>query len=202
MQQAAADAIAAIDRALDRVEAGENPDERLRLLKPLAAGLQEIHAQARAIRRAEVIRLYEEEPDLSMAEIGRLTGVTKGRVHQIVSSHPWKRPVREKAAPAPPPPPVPALPEMEIGDADLATAHYRLYDAAGIFLYTGVADNLKARFDDHKAEKPWWPQVARRTVTWYGSRRDALRAEDIAIKTERPIHNIAGATSERLKEAS
>jgi predicted GIY-YIG superfamily endonuclease len=202
MHQATADAIAATDRALDRVKAIKDPDERVRVLIPLAAGLQEIHAQAAAIRRAEVIRLYEEEPDLSLAEIGRLAGMTKGRVHQIVSSHPWKRPAREKAAPGPPPPPVPALPEMEIGDADLATAHYRLYDATGILLYTGVADNLKARFDDHKAEKPWWPQVARRTVTWYGSRRDALRAEDIAIKTEHPIHNIAGTVSERLREAS
>lgn len=197
-QQTTADAIAAVDRALDRIEAIEDPDERVRLLIPLAAGLQEIHAQATAIRRAEVIRLYEEEPDLSLAELGRLLGMTKGRVHQIVSSHPWTRPVREKVAPIPPPPPVPALPEMEIGDADLATVHYRLYDAAGIFLYTGVADNLKARFDRHKAEKSWWPEVTRRTVTWYGSRRDALRAEDIAIKTEHPIYNIAGAISERL----
>lgn len=196
MSDAIADAVAAIDRALDRVQAIEDPDERVRLLKPLAAGIQEIYAQATAIRRAEVIRLYKEEPDLSLADLARLTGVTKGRVHQIVSSHPWKRPAREKMAAVPLPPPVPALPEMEIGDTDLATAHYRLYDAAGIFLYTGVADNLKARFDQHKLEKPWWPEVARRTVTWYGSRRDALRAEDIAIKTEHPIHNIAGVISE------
>jgi predicted GIY-YIG superfamily endonuclease len=198
MHQATADAVAAIDRALDHIKAVENPDERLRLLEPLAAGLQEIYTQATAIRRAEVIRLYEEEPELSLAGVARLAGITKGRVHQIVSSHPWTRQVREKAAIIPPPPPVPALSEMEIGDADLATAHYRLYDAAGIFLYTGVADNLKARFDQHKKEKSWWPEVTRRTVTWYRSRRDALRAEDIAIKTEHPIHNIAGVFSERL----
>jgi len=100
------------------------------------------------------------------------------------------------------PPPIPALPEMEIGEDDLATAHYRLYDAAGIFLYTGVADNLKERFDKHKREKSWWPQVARRTVTWYGSRSDALRAEDIAIKTEHPIHNIQGTVRQIAEESA
>lgn len=192
-----ANAVAKIDLALDSIPAIEDTDERLRRLKPLATGIRAVYLEAAGMRRAEVIRLYEEE-DLSLAEIARLTGLTKARVHQLVKGNPKRRPAREKAAMVPSPPPVPSLPEIELNEADLATAHYRLYDAAGILLYTGVADNIKARFARHKLEKPWWPQVTRRTVTWYGSRTDALRAEDIAIKAEGPIHNVVGVISERL----
>ena len=85
------DAVAAIDLALDEIEATKDSDERLGALKPLAAGLQGLFIQAAEIRRGELVRLYEEE-DLSLAEIGRLVGLSKGRVHQIVSAGGAQRP--------------------------------------------------------------------------------------------------------------
>jgi predicted GIY-YIG superfamily endonuclease len=80
---------------------------------------------------------------------------------------------------------------MELGD-ETPTALYRLYDAEGVLLYIGISGDLKARFARHAARKPWWPQVARKTVEWHLTRTGAAKTEDAAIKAERPKHNIAG----------
>lgn len=37
--------------------------------------------------------------------------------------------------------------------------------------------------------KDWWPAVTRREIEWHVSRRAALDAEAIAIRTESPRHN-------------
>jgi biotin operon repressor len=76
------------------------------------------------------------------------------------------------------------------------TAVYRLYGADGTLLYIGVTRNIAIRFAHHEANKPWWPLVARKTMTWYGSRSDAEAAEDAAIDAERPLYNIKGAARE------
>lgn len=82
-------------------------------------------------------------------------------------------------------------PEVEV-HGDEPTALYRFYDPDGRLLYVGITANLAQRWEDHSAEKFWWPRVARRTVVLYGSRKDALDAESIAIVKESPIHNVAG----------
>lgn len=84
------------------------------------------------------------------------------------------------------------IPAMELGD-ETPTALYRLFDAEGTLLYIGISGNLKTRFAKHAVHKPWWPEVARKTVEWHLTRTDAAEAEDKAIKTEKPKHNIAGA---------
>lgn len=56
------------------------------------------------------------------------------------------------------------------------TAAYRLYDADGAMVYAGVTCNVERRMWEHKG-KSWWKQVARREVTWFDSRPDALLAE-------------------------
>lgn len=76
------------------------------------------------------------------------------------------------------------------------TALYRLFDAGGTLLYVGVTRDIPVRFAQHKIYKPWWPQVARKTMTWYGSRTEAVAAETAAIADEGPLHNIAGVPSE------
>lgn len=188
------EAMDGLDRALDRIEATGDPDERVRELVSFIAEVRRMHPKVARMRREEAIRLYE-EGDLSFAELGCFLGVSKARAHQMLKGHVKKNRESTKAAV---PLPVPALAEMEIGEELLATALYRLYNSEGILLYVGIADNLKSRFDRHKTEKLWWGQVARKTVTWYGSRNEAFRAEDIAIKNEHPLHNIAGKPRERL----
>jgi predicted GIY-YIG superfamily endonuclease len=69
------------------------------------------------------------------------------------------------------------------------TCVYRLYDAEGSLLYVGVASDLEVRFKDHAKEKAWWPLVARREITWFDSRLDAMYEESRAIGRESPIHN-------------
>jgi DNA-binding transcriptional regulator YiaG len=70
------------------------------------------------------------------------------------------------------------------------TAVYRCYDVAGILLYVGVSNDIGFRWRQHALDKPWWPQVQRQTVDWYGSRPEALAAEMAAIIADKPVHNI------------
>jgi predicted GIY-YIG superfamily endonuclease len=72
---------------------------------------------------------------------------------------------------------------------DIPTAVYRLYDAAGRLLYVGVTDHLRVRLGQHAKDKSWWPEVASRTIAWYGTRQEAEDAETKAIGEEKPIHN-------------
>lgn len=77
------------------------------------------------------------------------------------------------------------------------TALYRLYGRSGYLLYVGITSDPAARFSQHKADKPWWPKVARKTVEWYGSREAAAAAEIAAIRAREPRYNrehSAGAT--------
>jgi GIY-YIG catalytic domain len=70
------------------------------------------------------------------------------------------------------------------------TALYRLYDAQGVLLYVGITCNLKRRMGQHSV-RPWWPLVTRKTMTWYGTERDARAAEAVAIGDENPLYNMA-----------
>jgi predicted GIY-YIG superfamily endonuclease len=82
-------------------------------------------------------------------------------------------------------------PEAEV-NGDEPTALYRFYDRGNTLLYVGITVNLARRWEDHATEKSWWPGVARKTVQIYGTRREALAAETIAIIAESPVHNVAG----------
>lgn len=70
------------------------------------------------------------------------------------------------------------------------TALYRLYGADKTLLYIGVSDDPERRFKQHRDTKPWWPQVAQKTIEWHPSRDRALAEEATAIKAETPVHNI------------
>lgn len=71
------------------------------------------------------------------------------------------------------------------------TCLYRLYDNRETLLYVGVAYDFDVRFKQHAARKAWWPHVARKDVTWFDNRIDALHAEARAIANEGPAHNIS-----------
>jgi len=84
-----------------------------------------------------------------------------------------------------------------IGDNPMAL--YRLYAADDTLLYVGITHSLSIRFAEHAKDKPWWPEVARKTVAWHGSRPDALHAEAVAIRDENPAHNIVRPLRERVR---
>lgn len=72
------------------------------------------------------------------------------------------------------------------------TAIYRLFAADDTLLYIGIAKRFGTRWEQHARVQPWWPHVEHQTVRWLPSREDARLAEDVAIKAERPVYNIAG----------
>lgn len=75
-------------------------------------------------------------------------------------------------------------------ETPVPTALYRLRDKAGGLLYVGITDNPERRWKDHEKDKPWWPQVAARSIEWLPTRGLALTAEAKAIRAERPRHNL------------
>lgn len=81
--------------------------------------------------------------------------------------------------------------EVEV-DGDEPTALYRFYGSDGVLLYVGITVNLTRRWEGHAADKAWWPLVARKTAVLYGTRKEAIQAEAVAIIAESPVHNVAG----------
>ena len=73
------------------------------------------------------------------------------------------------------------------------TALYRMFDADDVLLYVGISYVVPARMEWHARYQPWWPQVARRIVEWYGNRDLAEAAEKAAIRAEKPRHNVTHA---------
>ena len=69
------------------------------------------------------------------------------------------------------------------------TAVYRLFDAEDALLYVGISSQPKERWNQHANEKRWWPDVARKAVTWYERREEAIAREADAIDTELPRYN-------------
>lgn len=78
------------------------------------------------------------------------------------------------------------------------TAVYRFYNSSLVLLYVGITDSPAGRWRDHAKKKPWWPQVAERTLVWHPNRKDAAAEELEAIRTEKPIYNVVGKPRERL----
>jgi predicted GIY-YIG superfamily endonuclease len=79
------------------------------------------------------------------------------------------------------------------------TALYRLYaKETGKLLYVGITTNPNTRFKEHAADKPWWTDVDQPNtqIAWYKNRRQAMVAEEKAIKSEGPVFNVVHATLE------
>lgn len=70
---------------------------------------------------------------------------------------------------------------------------YRLYDITGRLLYVGITSDWNRRRSQHAADKEWWTRVSQIALAELPSRKDALNAERIAIRTERPAYNQVGA---------
>ncbi|MDN5929502.1 MAG: DUF2637 domain-containing protein [Pseudonocardia sp.] len=68
---------------------------------------------------------------------------------------------------------------------------YRLYGDTDQLLYVGIADIPATRLGDHRRTKTWWSEVVRAEVEAYRTRAEALAVEALAIRTERPVYNIA-----------
>ncbi|WP_420124375.1 GIY-YIG nuclease family protein [Nakamurella sp.] len=84
---------------------------------------------------------------------------------------------------------------MSAAPVDVPTCLYRLFDRAGNLLYIGITVNPPSRFGQHADEKPWWPEVdpERIALTWFDTRAEAEKLELLAVRDERPLHNVVTA---------
>lgn len=83
----------------------------------------------------------------------------------------------------------------------MATALYRIFnsEADHRLVYVGISDRPLKRFKQHRADKWWWDDKRLRVnVNWFDSRMDALRAEAVAIVSEKPVYNLTHAHSREL----
>lgn len=71
---------------------------------------------------------------------------------------------------------------------------YRIYDADRRLIYVGCTGNLSQRLAVHRyGYSAWWNSQAVKTVAKvFRTKREALDAEQVAIRSERPRWNISG----------
>lgn len=71
---------------------------------------------------------------------------------------------------------------------------YHLFDASGDLLYVGKTYRVQSRFftgvSSHATTKPWWSQVLTAQVSVYANEEQALAAEALFIREDRPRHNM------------
>jgi DNA-binding transcriptional regulator YiaG len=79
----AASELAALSRALDRIEAMPGSPAKTAAIREAAEELAALSARAAEIRRAEVLRIRDEE-QLALAPLADRLGITKARAGQIV----------------------------------------------------------------------------------------------------------------------
>jgi hypothetical protein len=92
-------------------------------------------------------------------------------------------------------------PDVHATALDVRTHYlYRIFDAAGALLYIGITHDLGMRFDQHRRDKQWWPQMRHHTIEEAPSRADVMYREARAILTEHPRHNKDIPTLKRFDE--
>ena len=79
----AAAELAAIARALDRIDAMAGSPARTAAIREAAEELAALDARAAEMRKAEVLRIRDEE-QLTLAPLARRVGISKARAGQIV----------------------------------------------------------------------------------------------------------------------
>jgi predicted GIY-YIG superfamily endonuclease len=67
---------------------------------------------------------------------------------------------------------------------------YRHFDKDDNLLYVGRSVNPLARLGMHKYQSDWFDQIATVKIERFDAHEDAVKAEEIAIRVEKPIHNI------------
>jgi predicted GIY-YIG superfamily endonuclease len=68
---------------------------------------------------------------------------------------------------------------------------YRHYDSDGVLLYIGISLSFMVRLASHRHHKHWFNAIAMTKYENFATRREAAKAEKLAIKSEKPLHNIA-----------
>lgn len=76
---------------------------------------------------------------------------------------------------------------------------YRMTDKAGTLLHIGCSYAPLMRVQEHCHLKPWGPDIHNITVEWFDAPQEAIEAETLAIRTEKPIWNVHRNVGERKR---
>lgn len=71
-----------------------------------------------------------------------------------------------------------------------STELYRHYDKDGVLLYVGISLSSTYRFSQHKTNSEWFKLVTRIEIERFKTRKEAVKAEEQAIKDEHPKYNV------------
>lgn len=77
---------------------------------------------------------------------------------------------------------------------------YRHFDADGNLLYVGISLSAFERFRQHKRTSSWASKAVRMEMERFPSRDEALAAEAVVIRSEKPMFNIAGTAALKFKK--
>ncbi len=77
------------------------------------------------------------------------------------------------------------------------TTLYRYFDSEGQLLYVGITGDNTKRQSQHRRNSFWFGKIASATFEHFDTRAEADSAETLAIKNEKPLHNIAK-TSDKI----
>lgn len=72
-----------------------------------------------------------------------------------------------------------------------STFLYRYFDEDDELLYIGITDNLADRTHEHAWSSSWMDFAVRSTIERYKTRKEAEELEVQAIRSERPLFNMA-----------
>ena len=72
----------------------------------------------------------------------------------------------------------------------MRTALYRYFDSDGVLLYVGITSNPLSRDAQHRGESTWIEAAARVAYQWLESKEHAAALERVAIRFEKPLHNV------------
>lgn len=67
---------------------------------------------------------------------------------------------------------------------------YRHLDADGRLLYIGIARDASKRLAGHRAQSPWFAEIAAIKIDTFDTREEAAAAERRAVIEEKPLHNV------------
>jgi excinuclease UvrABC nuclease subunit len=67
---------------------------------------------------------------------------------------------------------------------------YRHFDADGTLLYVGISVSVLRRLAQHVRGSHWTDKIASITIERFASEREAAKAEEAAIRSEKPLHNV------------
>jgi hypothetical protein len=173
-------------RILEQIvsSAGNQPIAKITTAAIIAGRERRVHTPAHARRFFETLRgLFRWAHDAQIVKTDPTVDVTREAAARRFGSIPLEFDVHRDN---------PIAHEFSKPDSPRSTALYRHFDVNGVLLYVGIAVDPVQRLNGHRSGAYWYDQIDIIKIVRYPTREAALAGELEAIRTEKPLHNIAG----------